>query len=87
MHFLYKNESELRIKTINLGDQEVKETTEKIKLTNSTDEIRSEREQIGSVKHWFGKNFYVWGYQSIRNNASTEDKSRQVFYINKVVAR
>jgi hypothetical protein len=86
IHFLYKNESELKIKTINLADQEVTETTEKIKLTNPTDEVKVEREQFGSIKHWYGNNFYVWGYQSIKNNASSEDKTRQVFYINKVVA-
>ena len=85
IHFLYKNESELKIKTINLDDQEVAEGVEKIQLSHPLDEVRSESEQIGTVKHWFGKNFYVWGNQSVRNKASTEDKSRQVFYINKVV--
>jgi hypothetical protein len=83
IHFLYKNESELRIKTINLDDQGVVESAEKIKLSNPLDELRSESEQIGTVKHWFGKNFYVWGYQSVRNKAKAE--SRQVLYINKVV--
>jgi hypothetical protein len=85
IHFLFKNESELKIKTINLDDQEVIESTEKIKLKHLTDEMRSESERIGTVKYWFGKNFYVWGYQSIRNRSSAEDKTRQVFYINKVV--
>ena len=85
IHFLYKNESELKIKTINLDDQEVAESTEKIKLSHPLDELRSESEQIGTVKHWFGKNFYVWGNHSVRNNSSVEDKTRDVFYINKVV--
>lgn len=85
IHFLYKDESELKIKTINLDDQEGTESTEKIQLSHPLDEVRSESEQIGTIKHWFGKNFYVWGYQSIRNRTSSEDKSRQVFYVNKVV--
>jgi hypothetical protein len=85
IHFLYKTESELKIKTINLDDQQVVESTEKIKLSHPLDEVRTESEQIGTVKLWFGKNFYVWGNQTIRNKASTEDKSRQVFYINKVL--
>ena len=85
IYFLFKNESELKVKTVNLDDQEVAESTEKIKLSHPLDEVRSESEQIGTVKHWFDKNFYVWGYQSVRNKASVEDKSRQVLYINKVV--
>lgn len=85
IHFLYKNESELKIKTINLDDQEIAESTEKIQLSHTSDEIRSESEKIGTVKHWFGENFYVWGYQSIKNKGSVEGKSRQVLYINKVV--
>jgi len=85
IHFLYKNESELKIKTINLDDQEVAESTEKIQLSQPLEEIRSESEQVGTVKHWFGNNFYVWGYHSVRNRASNADKTRQVFYINKVV--
>jgi len=84
IHFLYKNESELKIKTINLDDQEVVESTEKIKLSDPSDELKSESEQIGTVKHWFGKNFYVWGYQSVKNRTSAEG-TRQVLYINKVV--
>lgn len=85
IHFLYKNESELKIKTINLEDQEVVEKTEKIQLSHPADEVRSESEQVGSIKHWFGKNFYVWGYQSIRNKENADNKIKQVFYINKVV--
>lgn len=85
IHFLYKNESELKIKTINLDDQEVVEKSEKIQLSHPADELRSESEQVGSVKHWFGKNFYVWGYQSIRNKENAANKIKQVFYINKVV--
>ncbi|HEU5290352.1 MAG TPA: hypothetical protein VFU05_06915 [Cyclobacteriaceae bacterium] len=85
IHLLYKDESELKAKTINLDDQEVRESSEKIQLGHPLDELRSESEKVGTVRHWFGKNFYVWGYQSIRNKASTEDRSKQVFYVNKVV--
>ncbi len=85
IHFLYKIESELKIKTITLGDQEVVEKTEKIQLSHPADEIRSESEQVGSIKHWFDNNFYVWGYQSIRNKAKGENTTKQVFYLNKVV--
>jgi hypothetical protein len=85
IHLLYKNESELSLKTINLDDQEITDRVEKIQLSHPLDELKFESEQIGTVKHWFGKNFYVWGYQSVRNKASTQDRSRQVFYVNKVV--
>lgn len=83
---LYKKESELKAKRIDLEAGEVEDLTEKIRLNYPEDEWRSEREGEGDVRYWFGNTFYVWGYQSIRN-ATLEDRSRDVFYINKVEAR
>jgi hypothetical protein len=87
IRFLYKKESELRIKSINLDDSESVEKTYKIKLRDMIDELRMERSQEGSVKHWYDKSFYVWGYQTIRNRAKGEFKTREVFYINKILVR
>ncbi len=87
IHFLYKKESELKIKTIDLDSGEFSEREEKIKLNDVYDEIRMERSQEGSVKHWFNRAFYVWGYQSIRNNSKGQVGNREVFYINRIVVR
>ena len=84
--FVYKKESELKVKTVVLADGSTAEVTEKIKLPEAEDAIRTEREFDGGVRHWIGDSFYVWGYHSIRNN-SKDDRVRDVFYINKVVAR
>lgn len=81
---LYKKESELILKNIALSSGEEEEITEKINLKDSTDEVRSENTPVGTIKQWYGNNFYVWGYQTIRNKFSA-DKTREVFYINKVV--
>lgn len=84
--FLYKKESDLKVKTIFLSDGESQESLEKIKASEDLDEIRSEKEYEGGVRHWYKDAFYVWGYQTIRNNTK-EDRIRDVFYINKVVAK
>jgi hypothetical protein len=86
LYFLYKKESELKAKIITLGDTEVSELTEKIKLNSEMDEVRSEDKYDGAVRHWYENVFYVWGYQHIRNKSKREDPNRKVFYINKVVS-
>jgi hypothetical protein len=81
--FIYKDESELRAKWIDLDNPDAEFITQKIKLTNSADETRSEKEDEGGVLYWYGNSFYVWGYQTIRN-PTLEDRVRDVFYINKI---
>jgi hypothetical protein len=81
--FLYKKESELKAKTILLDSKESEEITEKVKATYPEDEIRSDKETEGGVSHWYGNTFYVWGYQTLRNN-TMDDKVRDVFYINRI---
>ncbi|MCD9019474.1 hypothetical protein [Parachryseolinea silvisoli] len=84
VHLLYKNESDLMVKSIPLKEDTTQLLQEKIKLLDPVDEIRSEKEGEGSVRHWYDNTFYVWGYQTIRNVTKT-DRVRDVFYINKVV--
>ncbi len=85
LHFLYKKESELKVKTISIGDGIAKEATEKIKLKDPIEEIRSEKELEDGVRHWFGNTFYLWGYHTVRNAQNKENRVRDVFYINKIV--
>jgi hypothetical protein len=86
VYFIYKKESELNVKTIVISDGTASENKQKIRLSDPTDELRSENEQEDGVKHWVGNSFYVWGYHTIRN-VHKEDRVRDVFYINKVVAK
>jgi hypothetical protein len=85
VYFMYKKESDLFIKTINIHDGSAKEITEKIKLNDPVEEIRSDKEYEDGVRYWTGNSFYVWGYQTIRNVQLKDERIRDVFYINKVV--
>lgn len=81
---IYRGEdSMLKAKMIRLADSSSEDLSEKIKTLESTDLIRSERENEGSVRFWYENAFYVWGYQTIRNDAQN-DRVRDVFYINKI---
>ncbi len=82
---VYKKESDIKIKRINRLTKKVSESTHKIALVSPTDEIRNEDEDEGGVEHWVANHFYVWGYQTIRDAGKKDDKTRHVFYINKVV--
>lgn len=86
LHFLYKKESELKLKVIDIEDQQAQENVVKVKTSDPQDEIRSEKEFEGGVRQWLPDSFYVWGYQTIRNTTK-EDRVRDVFYINKVVVK
>lgn len=82
--FLYKDESELKAKWIILedgGDDEF--ITQKLKLSNPDDEIRSEKEHEGGIQFWYDNKFFVWGYHTVRNN-TLDKRVRDVFYINKI---
>jgi hypothetical protein len=83
---MYKKESELNIKQASKDSVNTKEWMEKVTTEDPGDEIRSEKEEEGGVVHWLGNSFYIWGYQTIRNN-SKADRVRDVFYIRKVVVR
>lgn len=82
--FLYKKESELKVKQVILSDDKAVESSEKIFTGDVADIIRSEKEFDGGVRQWVGSSFFVWGYHTIKNGTK-EDKVRDVFYINKVV--
>ena len=85
LHFIYKKESELKIKSISLEEGTSSDATEKIKLKAPIEEVRNEKELEDGVRHWIGNTFYVWGYHTVRNPENKEDRVRDVFYINKIV--
>ena len=85
LHFIYKKESELKIKSVSLEEGTATEITEKIKLKEPSEEVRSEKELEDGVRHWIGNTFYVWGYHSVRSQENKENRVRDVFYINKIV--
>lgn len=81
LYFLYKKESDLIVKKINMQDGEISESTQKVKMKDSQDAIRSESKD-GRIRHWYGKSFYMYGYQTVR--FYEEGKVKDIFYINRV---
>lgn len=80
LYFLYKNESELIIKKINLRTKEITESIQEVKMSDPEDVIRSESKD-GRIRHWYGNTFYMYGYQTVKFD---EGKTKDIFYINRV---
>lgn len=87
IHFLYKDLSMVKRKSISIVNGGANESSSKIILTGPHDEIRSEAKLEGSIKQWYDHNFYVWGYQTIRNRTRVYNSTHEVFYINKIVIK
>ncbi len=85
LHFIYKKESAFTVKSVSLADGEATESTEKIKLLEPQQEVRSEKEVEDGVRHWYGNAFYLWGYHTVRDPQNKQNRVRDVFYINKIV--
>jgi hypothetical protein len=58
-------------------------TAEKVKpdLKNPDEVIKSEPEDIGNVRFWYGNNLYAWGNQTLKKSG---EASREIFYITKL---
>jgi hypothetical protein len=83
-YLIYKAEdSMLKVKMIRTADGTSEDFSEKVKTLESTDVIRDERKSEGSVRFWYDNAFYVWGYQTLKNETHS-DRVRDVFYINKI---
>jgi hypothetical protein len=77
-----KEEKEI-IAQINQSDGTVVQT-EKITpaLKNSGEIMKTESQDKGTIRFWYGHNFYVYGYHKLKDNL--EKTTRNVFYINKI---
>jgi len=68
-------------------DDEVKTDTLVTELTNPSESIRNESTENSAIRFWYENNFYLWGYQNIRDRTRSDDPNRYVFYINKIEVR
>jgi hypothetical protein len=84
---VYRKESKVLYKKIIQLSDDVEEGEAILQQKDTFDEVRNEEEDLTGIRHWYNNNFYTWGYQTIRNINLTGDKTREVFYINKVVVR
>ncbi len=84
---LYKKESDLFSHLSAAAKENSVLDTVKVELSKETEEIRNESEFDGGVRWWFQNTFYLWGLQTVRDrDKQTEDRTRYVFYINRVNA-
>jgi hypothetical protein len=85
-HFFFKEENELKYSNHNTDTLQINEPGSiPIKLRNEYEVSKSNDSEEGQLRHWFGKCFYVWGVQTVKDIRRGEDiPSRKVFFINKI---
>ena len=85
---IYKKDNEIFSQN-EIGDLEEKATVKQtlIKLQNDREELKNDHDSEGTTRHWFNNSFYVWGYQVIKDPQRVLDKTRRVFYVNRVSSR
>lgn len=83
---LYRNEDNLIYKSFDSREGVLLDSSVVIDTFKEFDEISRHTEKQGSIQHWYGNNFIVWGYQKISNNKYVQaDKKRNIFFINKLL--
>lgn len=82
---VYRKKHNIYFHKVDLSTSEEKKGEAKISLKNTLDDLRTDDDKDAGIKSWYDNVFYTWGYHSIRNNSLKSDKTREVFYINKVV--
>lgn len=83
----YKQEGQIFTKKVFPDERSPQLDTLAVKLSHDLDVLRDERKEDGGIRHWYKDNFFAWGYQTVKNQANTQDQVRNVFYINKVGSR
>jgi hypothetical protein len=86
VYFMYRKDSMVKIKMVRIEDGTSEDLSENVKPLESSDEIRDDRDTEGGIRYWYGASFFVWGYETIKNTTK-DDRTREVFYINKIVAK
>ncbi|NMM49479.1 hypothetical protein [Marinigracilibium pacificum] len=81
---LYFYEGKIKSQIIK-GDQVIEDKTDtEIKLKEDGDELKDGYYEFGKLEKWYGKYFFAYGLQRIKNNSDQSGSSRKVFYINKI---
>ncbi len=81
---LYKKESQI-IYEKERGDADEVAEIKQVKVELQRNEsLKKEDKDEGTLRFWYGKSFYVWGYQTVRDDTREGDKTQYVFYVNKV---
>lgn len=82
---VYRKKHDILFHKVDLVSSESKKGEVKIKLNDAFDDLRTDDDKDAGITFWYNNAFYTWGYHTIRNINLKGDKTREVFYINKVV--
>lgn len=55
-----------------------------IRLMDQYDALRGEDKDGGGLQYWYDHHLFVWGFQTIKNITKEGDKTRHVFYVNRI---
>ncbi|CAN5299368.1 hypothetical protein BH09BAC3_BH09BAC3_18730 [soil metagenome] len=82
---IYRKENEIFYKC-QIGDTiDIKPIKQSKVLVKSDHEyLRGQHETEGTIRYWYGNYFYLWGYQNIKDSKKLLDKTRRVFYVNRI---
>jgi len=79
---MYKGKKEISAKITESDGSTLKEETIAPDLKNPAEVVRSESQDDSSIRAWYDRYFYVYGYQTLKDNVKRD--SHDVFYINKI---
>jgi hypothetical protein len=83
---LYKKNNEIFYKSA-MGDSLDRrlDSPSKFLLYSKHEYMKTEHDKEGTTRHWYDNHLYVWGYQQIKDpTRKSLDKTRRVFYVNRI---
>lgn len=81
---MYLEENEIRSKVIN-GDEILEgKSFSPVRLSYENDEVKSRNPEIEGLKDWYQNTMYAFGEQRIKNTVLDGERTRKIFYINKI---
>lgn len=81
----YRKESDVyHISTTGELEERPAVSQTRITLKDQYDALRDEVKEEGSLRFWYDDHLFVWGFQTIKNITKEENKTRHVFYVNKI---
>lgn len=81
----YHEDGKLVYKT--LQSSQSQESAEEVKIETAYPNDKVISTYGANMKYWFGNNYLVFGYQTIRNNSIPNRSKREVFFMNRIIYR
>lgn len=81
---LYKKEANIIYEKEHGDAEEVAEMKQTTVQLKGNEHLKAEDRDEGTLRFWHDKTFYVWGYQTVKDNAREGEKTRYIFYVNSI---